>query len=53
MKTLIIIHDNGMPGKAGVTDYTAAEVQQAGGVDALLSSYTAAGVGIIKVMIYY
>lgn len=53
MKTLIIIHDNGRPGQSGVTDYTSAEVQQAGGIDALIASYAAAGVGIIKVLIYY
>lgn len=53
MKELTIIHDNGTPGKVGATPYTAADVQQSGGLDALLTSYAAAGVHIIKAEIIF
>ena len=53
MKELTIIHDNGIPGQVGATAYNAADVHQAGGVDALLASYRAAGISIIKTTIIY
>lgn len=51
MKELTIIHDNGIPGQVGATAYTVADVHQAGGVDALLASYRAAGIVVIKAVI--
>lgn len=53
MKELTIIHDNGIPGQVGATAYTADDVQQAGGVDALLNSYRASGIRIIRTITTY
>lgn len=53
MKELTIIHDNGILGQVGASEYNAVDVQQAGGLDALLSSYRAAGIRIIKTVIIY
>lgn len=53
MKELTIIHDNGIPGQVGATAYTVDDVQQAGSLDALLTSYATAGVHIIKVEIIF
>lgn len=53
MKELTIIHDNGIPGQVGASAYNAVDVQQAGGLDALLASYCGAGIRIIKTVIIY
>ena len=47
-KTVIaIIHDNGTAGQCGATEYTAVEVEEAGGIDALLASYASAGITVL------
>ena len=53
MKELTIIHDNGIHGQVGASVYNAVDVQQAGGLDALLASYRVAGIRIIKTVIIY
>lgn len=53
MKELTIIHDNGIPGQVGASEYNAVEVQQAGGIEALLASYSAAGIRVIKTVVIH
>lgn len=43
MKTLYIIHDNGIKGYKGCTDYSISEVHAKGGVNAILNNYRKSG----------
>ena len=46
-----IIHNNGVSGQCGATEYTNDEIKKAGGIDTLLASYIASGIVVIGTMI--
>ena len=44
---IAIIHDNGVAGQCGATEYTDAEIKKLGGIDALIASYASSGITVI------
>lgn len=40
----IIYHDNGVPGQYGITEYSAREVADKGGIVKLVNSYESSGI---------
>lgn len=47
MKNLYIVHDNGIKGQVGCTDYTMEEINAKGGVNAILDEFRSVGITII------
>lgn len=45
-----IIHDNGVFGQKGYTEYTAQEIEKMGGIDELKSQYEKAGITISEIL---
>ena len=48
---IAIIHDNGVAGQCGATEYTNAEIKKLGGIDALIASYATSGITVIDTII--
>ena len=46
-----IIHDNGVSGQCGATEYTNAEVEKLGGIDVLIASYASSGITVIDTIV--
>lgn len=44
----VIVHNNGVEGNEGETEYTMSEVRAEGGIDAILAKYHAHGVHVYK-----
>lgn len=47
---IAIIHDNGIAGQCGATEYTNAEIKKLGGIDSLVASYASSGITVIDTM---
>ena len=45
----VIFHDNGIAGKRGYTEYSSAEVNSFGGIDALKADYSAHNITIFDI----
>lgn len=45
-KIFVIIHDNGIKGQEGATEYTMSEVWKNGGINAILEKYRSSGVHV-------
>ena len=45
-KIFVIIHDNGIKGQEGATEYTMSEVWKNGGINAILAEYRSSGVHV-------
>lgn len=44
----VIVHNNGVEGSEGETEYTMSEVRAEGGINAILAEYRAHGVHVYK-----
>ena len=44
----VIVHDNGIKGSEGATEYTMSEVYAEGGINAILTKYRVHGVHVYK-----
>lgn len=44
----VIVHNNGIEGSEGCTEYTISEVHAEGGINAILAKYRAHGVHVYK-----
>lgn len=48
MKT--IVHDNGIEGQKGATEYSEYEIESLGGIETLLESYKNSGITVYSVL---
>ena len=48
MKITVIVHNNGIQGAEGATEYTMSEVCARGGINAILSEYKAHNVHVYR-----
>ena len=48
---IIVIHDNGVKGQRGYTEYSADEITAIGGIDALRNDYESHGIVIHDILI--
>lgn len=44
----VIVHDNGVKGSEGTTEYTVSEVHAKGGINAILAEYRVHGVHVYR-----
>lgn len=49
MFSIIVWHDNGIPGSEGYTEYTRSEVEAKGGIDGLVDALTNEGIMVYRV----
>ena len=47
---LTIVHDNGVAGQYGSTEYTQDEVKKLGGIDAIVSAYAENNIQIFRIV---